>query len=256
MKSDHPEDLKLGTESQSLGRQGGVAMRGQIRRRFVRWHFGHEVKLTVDNSVVPVSCQLEDLSLKGMRLLLGIKLKEDRPQSLRLEFSDGLILDVEAWVVWHKMQGGFHAYGLYFVRITAAQKESLYQLIRRYFSDEIARRWHEDKLEEEKDMTMEDRRVFERFPANIPSHYLNLHSRTEGRGQIQDISAKGLRLVTDQELKPNTAIELWLTSPDRVEPFYTRGEVAWSEMVEPDTFQAGVNLERIDFMGISRLLKL
>ncbi|MCX5714384.1 MAG: PilZ domain-containing protein [Candidatus Omnitrophica bacterium] len=103
---------------------------------------------------------------------------------------------------------------------------------------------------------MDDRRVFERFPANISLHYLDLDSRSEGEAETQDLSAKGLRLVTKQELKPNAAVELWLHSPGRTEPFYTRGEVTWSEMTGPDTFQAGVNLERIDFMGMSRLLKL
>ncbi|MCX5696799.1 MAG: PilZ domain-containing protein [Candidatus Omnitrophica bacterium] len=231
-------------------------MRGQIRRRFIRWRVGHEIKLSVEDSPVPVSCQLDDISLKGIRLSLGIELKENRAVRLRFEFSEEFILDVEAWVAWHKMEGGFHSYGLYFTRVTDQQKEKIYQFIRRYFSEEITRRWHDETQEEEKDITMEDRRVFERFPANISLRYINLDSRNEGEAQTQDVSAKGLRLATNQELNPNTALELFLEVPDRAEPFYTRGEVAWSEMTGPDTFRAGVNLERIDFMGISRLLKL
>jgi hypothetical protein len=78
----------------------------------------------------------------------------------------------------------------------------------------------------------------------------------EGTGQTADISAKGIGLVADVELAPNTPLEMWLEIPDKGEPLYTRGEVVWSKMMEPNKFRIGVNLEKADLMGLSRVLRV
>jgi hypothetical protein len=229
-------------------------MKGQVQRRFTRWRVGYGAKVRVDDATIPLSCQVEDLSLKGIRLALGIKLAENRPLKLLIDFADDFVLEVEAWVAWHKMAADFHSYGLFFTRINDAMKDKIYHFIQRYFSEEATRRL-QGEAEEKDRLVMEDRRIFERFPVNLSLRYINLDSKQEGTAQTHDISAKGLRLITHEELRPNTSLELWLQTPDRSEPFYTRGEVTWSESAGPDTCCAGINLERIDFMGISRLLK-
>lgn len=96
----------------------------------------------------------------------------------------------------------------------------------------------------------EDKRVFARLPVSLTVKYLDLGSNTEGEAQTQDISAKGIGLATDRALSPNSSLEMWLRVPDKGEPFYTRGEVVWSS-----DNRAGINLERADLMGISRVLR-
>lgn len=103
---------------------------------------------------------------------------------------------------------------------------------------------------------LEDKRIFARFPVTFPLRFLDLDVNKEGDAQTQDISAKGIGLMTSRQLRPHTSLEMWLSIPDKGEPLYTRGEVVWSKRLEPDKYRAGVNLERADLMGMSRVLRL
>ncbi len=104
----------------------------------------------------------------------------------------------------------------------------------------------------------EDKRVFARFPVKLTMRYLDLMANNEGQAFAEDISAKGIGIKTNELLRPNTPLEMWLQVPDKGEPLYTRGEVVWSEvdMSEPRKFKAGVNLERADLMGVSRVMRV
>lgn len=101
----------------------------------------------------------------------------------------------------------------------------------------------------------EDKRIFARFPVKLSMRFLDLLSNREVQAQATDVSAKGIGFVAATELKPLTPLELWLKVPDKGNPLYTRGEVIWSEMIGPDQYRTGVNLERADLMGISRVLR-
>lgn len=101
----------------------------------------------------------------------------------------------------------------------------------------------------------EDRRIFARFSTNFPLRFLDLRSGKEGEASTQDISAKGIGFVTKEQLQPDIPLEMWLQVPDKGEPLYTRGDVVWSEMVEPDKYRVGVNLEKANLMGMSRVLR-
>jgi hypothetical protein len=105
------------------------------------------------------------------------------------------------------------------------------------------------------DINSSDRRVFARFPIQLPLRFIDLVSNKEGQAKAQDISAKGIGFLADEELKPLTPVEMWLEVPDKGAPLYTRGEVVWSQMVAPNQYKTGVNLERADLMGISRVLR-
>lgn len=101
---------------------------------------------------------------------------------------------------------------------------------------------------------MEDRRIFERFPARFPLRFIDLKDNKEGIAQVRDVSAKGVGMITNEQLEPHTPLELWLQIPDRGEPLYTRGEVVWSNL-KGIHYHTGINLERADMMGLSRALR-
>lgn len=101
-----------------------------------------------------------------------------------------------------------------------------------------------------------DRRTFERIPVKLPLKFLALGLSKEGLVQTHDISAKGIGLLTDEELLPNTPLEMWLQIPDKGEPLYATGKVIWSEMIEPNKYRGGVSLEKADLMGMSRVLRI
>jgi hypothetical protein len=102
---------------------------------------------------------------------------------------------------------------------------------------------------------MEDRRVFERFPVRFPSRFLDMTYNHEGRAEVEDVGAKGLRLLADEELKVHTPLEVWLDIPDKGEPLYTRGEVVWSHRTKGGSYDTGINLEKANLMGLSRILR-
>ena len=101
----------------------------------------------------------------------------------------------------------------------------------------------------------DDRRIFARFPAQLSIKFLDLILNKEGQAQAQDVSAKGIGFLAGEQLEPLTPVEMWLQVPDKGTPLYTRGEVVWSEMVAPNQYRTGVNLERADLMGMSRILR-
>ena len=103
--------------------------------------------------------------------------------------------------------------------------------------------------------TYEDRRVFERISAVLPVRYLDTQGSNEGRASTVDISANGVGMVVEQPLAAHTPLELWLAMPDRGEPVYSRGEVAWSVPAAGGRCRVGVKLEKAELMGFSRVLR-
>jgi len=101
----------------------------------------------------------------------------------------------------------------------------------------------------------EDRRTFERFSLKVGLRFLDLNSNREGIGEGFDVSAKGIGMMTSAALNPQVPLEMWVETLDKGTPLYTRGEVAWSRRVDTNKYRIGINLERADFMGISRLLR-
>ena len=102
---------------------------------------------------------------------------------------------------------------------------------------------------------IEDRRIFERFEVGLPVRFLNSGNATEGNAKTLNVSAKGVGLVTGESLVPSAPVELWLEMPDKKEPLYSRGVVVWSERTHENNFKIGVNLEKAELMGFSRLLR-
>ena len=104
---------------------------------------------------------------------------------------------------------------------------------------------------------MQERRVFERFEVDFPLRFKDLDKNTEGVGKIVNISASGGGMfLTAQELQPGTSLELWLLIPDKKEPFHTRGKVVWLNEVESALYRVGVKFDSMDFLGISRALRV
>jgi hypothetical protein len=89
----------------------------------------------------------------------------------------------------------------------------------------------------------------------LPVRFLNLHEGTEGQAHTHDVSAKGLGLSTKEELKPRTRLEMWLQVPDSKDPIYTRGEVVWLRPASDNGYRVGIDLEKADLVGLSRILR-
>jgi hypothetical protein len=175
---------------------------------------------------------------------------------LTIILAENVILNVEAWVVWHKTVDGTNSYGIFFSKMHDHDKEKVYRFICSSYPSQLnEKRWCEPSQEEKGDRDMEDRRIFQRFSVERPLKFLDMDSGNEGQAMTLDISAKGVGLVSGSELKPRAALEMWLDVSDKQEPIYTRGEVVWSKRTESGNFTSGINLEKANLMDLSRLLR-
>ncbi|MFA5411560.1 MAG: PilZ domain-containing protein [Candidatus Omnitrophota bacterium] len=222
------------------------------RRRITRWQVECKAGIKLGDEDTFCECNLLDISLKGVKVALERKLEKDMVLKLTLALSDELIIKAEAWLAWQRMVDGYNLCGLYFYRITDVNKEKIYRFLRQDFPEKVDKYWKGGGETMEK---FEDRRTFERFPIKVALRYLDLKANQEAQAHTYDISAKGIGLETSQELTKETTLEIWLQASEKSEPLYMRGAVAWSRMMKPRQYRAGIELERADLMGVARILK-
>lgn len=233
------------------------------KRNIPRWQISRQAQLQLEGEEHFVQCCVRDINFKGMQVCSGIKLGKDSFIKFKLFLAEDYILEVQAWVVWHKTVNNISSYGLYFERIKDGDKEKICEFIREFYPREIHKQYCPEKyINQEKggekmpEENLTDKRIFARFPVSFPLRFLDLNSNKEEDGQLCDFSAKGVGFVAKQDCKVRTPLELWLKIPDQGEPLYTRGEVVWSAMVNPSQYRIGVALEKADLMGLSRVLRL
>ncbi len=230
-----------------------------IHRHCARWRINSEAKFLLEGAESPIKGHVRDISFKGMCLALTSALPKDTLIRMDVYLDAGLLCSAEVWVVWHKVISDCQCYGVYFSKIRDTDKEQMYQFICRNFPAQVQNaRWNQDAglVTAKGGGDMEDRRIFQRFEVNFPLSFLDVSHGREGAAQTIDVSAKGIGMTTENSLEPRTPLELWLRIPDHGEPLYTRGYVMWSRMVESRQYQVGVNLEKADLMGLSRVMRL
>ncbi|MFH1397158.1 MAG: PilZ domain-containing protein [Candidatus Omnitrophota bacterium] len=230
------------------------------QRKITRWLISRPIKIKLAGEGDFVDGRLIDVNFKGLQLSLGPKvIEKDQFLNLNILLADDFTLDIETWVVWHRVIDSRNYYGFYFIKIKDSDKDKLFKYVFKSAPQEVNKRWWEGlKTGEEvmlQSQNFEDKRIFARFPMELPLRFLESSADREGLAKSVDISSKGMGLVTQEKLLPNTSLEMWLNIPDRLEPLYTRGEVVWSEGSGASGFRCGINLERADLMSLARNFK-
>jgi hypothetical protein len=229
------------------------------RRQINRWQTDWQAKIKLEGAECFCDCLLSDLNFKGMKIKLRMKLPDDSFVKFKLKLTNELIIDAQVWVVWHKTSEGVYTYGLYFSKIKDADKEHIYKFMRKHFSKQMDQQHFKSEEkggENMKNLGELDKRVFERFAASMPMRLIDLNNNREIQARTVDVSAKGVGFTASEELKERTPLEIWLDVPDKGAPLYTRGNVVWSKASGVNEFRMGVNLEKADLMGLSRVLRV
>jgi hypothetical protein len=232
----------------------------QERRLTQRWSIHKKVQIKLEGALNAIDCVCNDINFKGVCLSMRQHLYVDKFLKLTIMFSEGVSVDAQVWIVWHKRILDTQIYGLYFAKISDSDKESLYHYVHRYFPRVITHRWWQGLTEERGGDSMqqeqyEDKRTFSRFAVNMPLRLLDLNSEKEAEAETVDISAKGVGMLSNQRLKPHSSLEMWLQVPESSQPYYTRGTVTWSEKAGDNQYRSGIELEKADLMGMSRVLR-
>ncbi|MDO8489171.1 MAG: PilZ domain-containing protein [Candidatus Omnitrophota bacterium] len=237
-------------------------------RKLARWQinqpavFKLEHKAVVfspaDKAAKEFSCQIKDINTRGAKIILNTKLPEDEAFRITLWLSEDNSIDAEVWVARSKVVNGINHYGLFFSKIKDIDKDKIYKFINKHFRNNSEQKPWLRAVEAEKQEggeDMNDHRIFERFNKEFSARFIGLDGN-ERQAQTFDVSAKGLGLATVNELETNASLEIWLNVPNSTEPLYTRGQVVWSKLSGAGVgYQSGIELERADLMGISRLLR-
>jgi hypothetical protein len=103
--------------------------------------------------------------------------------------------------------------------------------------------------------TREDGRLFERVPAKLTVRYQNLYSKTWGLVQTSDISAKGIGLLSGNQIPMHAPLEIWLPIPDMGESLYTQGKVVWSKSMWFNKYRMGICLEKPDMVNLVSIFR-
>ncbi|MFA5092511.1 MAG: PilZ domain-containing protein [Candidatus Omnitrophota bacterium] len=225
-------------------------------RKISRWQINQLVTLKVGEAPNEVYCQVKDINSKGVKITLNTKLPQGSKFKINLRLSESCTVDAEVWIAWHKVLNGVNHYGLFFSKIKDLDKDKIFKFVNMYRYGDLRQRpeldahFEDDQGGEE----MNDHRVFERFQKQFSARFIGLDGR-ERQAQTFDVSAKGLGLSTADKLESNTPLEIWLDVPHSTDPLYTRGQVVWTKLAGAMGYRSGVELERADLMGISRLLR-
>jgi hypothetical protein len=225
------------------------------RRKISRWRIDKPARIKFEGSVSFIDCLVKDINFKGMQIVMPLRFKADTYIKFKLKLSDLFSIESEAWIAWHKNSDRHNIYGFLFTRLTDADKEVIYKFVYQSVPEAISHNLWKDALREGGE-DMNDRRVFQRFNIRFSVRLFDLNSGYEFTGETSDISAKGLGVWLKDDIPPNTPLEAWLKIPDKGEPLYTRGSVAWSKPDLQGEHRLGISLERADLMGLSRILRI
>lgn len=220
-----------------------------------RWRVNTHATVKIGESSKEVAATIIDINYRGAKVLMHQRLASDTLLRLQVTLSEEIFLDLEVWIAWQKNYEHQHIYGLYFSKVKEEDKEKIYSFFSSHFPGQLKRQlWPEQEPKKEEEM--DDRRIFERFPARFSMNVLCDGEMWERKATTCDVSAKGIGFVTERSLLLKTPVEMWLSLPDSQEPLYTRGTVVWSRPLDNETCSAGVELEKADLMGISRVLRM
>jgi len=227
------------------------------RRHISRWQTDCSAKVKFAGAEKSVACKIRNINFKGLQISLGHRLHKDTLLKLHsISLSDQCCLDnVEVWVVWCKSRDLVHTYGCYFSKIKDGDKEKIYKFIHANYPQQLHKIWWQELREQKGGEVVKDRRLFARFLVSLPLKFFNIKNYEKGEVQTRDICAKGIGLISDEEMQPSTALEMELQIPEKEEPLRTRGEIVWSKAMGPNKFRSGVKLDEADLMGVSRVIR-
>ncbi len=100
----------------------------------------------------------------------------------------------------------------------------------------------------------EERRMFERIKAGFPVDILVTGGAEEIKAESLDVSAGGMSVVSRRKADVGKNLKLWLNIQDKHKPFYTQGKVRWVRPLEESGFRFGIEFDKPEFMGVSRIL--
>ena len=100
---------------------------------------------------------------------------------------------------------------------------------------------------------IDDRRVFDRFSARFPVKFKGSREDFGSSVFLRDMSAEGAKIALRGHVYVNDEVDLLVELPDGHAPMQISGKVVWARATSPQTWDAGVKLDKVDFMETQRI---
>ena len=95
------------------------------RRGYPRMRVGKEATCAIENRLAPIACNVEDISLSGVRITMSKNLFPEVFSNITLNIPEGLSFNAGAHVAWHDEYEGRNTYGLSFNRLDDTEKDKI-----------------------------------------------------------------------------------------------------------------------------------
>ena len=104
--------------------------------------------------------------------------------------------------------------------------------------------------------SLDERRLYQRQTARFPVKLKDTRQDYGANLFMRDVSAGGLRLTSKERFFLNDSLSIEIKLPDGQGPLILNGQVIWSKLVGPNTWDIGLGFYKIDFLKLNRLFKL
>ncbi len=88
-----------------------------------------------------------------------------------------------------------------------------------------------------------ERRKFRRFVIKVPATYFQFTLNKNNEAKTNDICAKGIGVISNEEVPIKTRIDIWIKPPDNEKQIFAQGEVVWSAKIEFNNYRLGITLD-------------
>lgn len=111
------------------------------RRIYPRMKVDRAASCMIENRIAPIVCNVEDISLSGIRITMLKKLLPEVFSNVTLDIPNALSFNAGAHVAWHDEYEGKNTYGLSFNRIDDADKDKIAAFIRDNSFKDLREQW-------------------------------------------------------------------------------------------------------------------
>ena len=106
-----------------------------------RWQIHQEAGLTVDGGLKPISCTVEDISTRGMRISMRKNLFPEVFSKFSLALADNFTLNLGAQVVWQNQRENQNIFGLVFNQNEKSIRFKISEYVKNNFPEVMEKQW-------------------------------------------------------------------------------------------------------------------
>ncbi|MFH0754557.1 MAG: PilZ domain-containing protein [Candidatus Omnitrophota bacterium] len=108
---------------------------------------------------------------------------------------------------------------------------------------------------EAQEISVDDRRVFERFSAKLPTRFKDVSDDYGVDVSLRDFSASGARFYTRERFFIDDVLAVEVELPDGKGAVPLHGRVCWARGKPSSLWEVGMEFHKVNFFQLSRLVE-